>query len=159
MKRVITVTMWFKSCVMVLSLLFTAAAAFADGSMNSALTSGLQKARQSVPASLGPVTVYTAKKVLTMERSNPEATAVAVAGKRILAVGSLEEVKAALGDRQFTVNETFKSKVIMPGLIDQHLHPILGALTLSTEVIATEDWVLPGRTFKAANSSEEYIAR
>ena len=83
--------------------------------MNSALTSGLQKAQQSVPASLGPVTVYTAKKILTMERSNPEATAVAVAGKRILAVGSLEEVKAALGDRQFTVNETFKSKVIHAG--------------------------------------------
>jgi|GEM_PF-1483276 len=39
-----------------------------------------------------------------MERSNPEATAVAVAAKRILAVGSLQEVKAALGERQFTVN-------------------------------------------------------
>ena len=100
-----------------------------------------------------------AKKILTMERSNPEATAVAVAGKQILAVGSFEEVKAALGDRQFTVNDTFKSKVILPGLIDQHLHPILGALTLATEVIATEDWVLPGRTFKAANSREEYIDR
>ncbi|MBM4274166.1 MAG: amidohydrolase [Deltaproteobacteria bacterium] len=104
-------------------------------------------------------TIFTAKKILTMERTNPEATAVAVAGKRILAVGSLDEVKAALADTKFTVNDMFQSKVVLPGLIDQHLHPILGALTLSTEVIATEDWVLPGRTFKAANSSEEYLAR
>ncbi len=66
---------------------------------------------------------------------------------------------ASLGDLKFAVNDTFNSKIVLPGLIDQHLHPILGALTLATEVIATEDWVLPGRTFKAANSSEEYIAR
>ena len=159
MKRGIRVSMWLMSGMAVLSLLFSAATAIADGSMNSALTSGLRGGQESATASVAPVTVYTAKKILTMERSNPEATAVAVAGKRILAVGSFEEVKAALGDRQFTVNDTFKSKVILPGLIDQHLHPILGALTLATEVIATEDWVLPGRTFKAANSAAEYIDR
>ncbi len=141
-----------------LSLVFATTAAMADGSLNSSLTRGLNGGQESGGASPGPVTVYTAKKILTMERSNPEAAAVAVAGKRILAVGSLEDVKAALGDRQFTVNETFNSKVILPGLIDQHLHPILGALTLATEVIATEDWVLPSRTFKAANSPEEYVA-
>ena len=119
-----------------------------------------EAARQfAAPAPPEVVTIYTAKKILTMERSNPEATAVAVAGKRILAVGSLDEVKAGLGTAKFTVNDTFQSKVVLPGLIDQHLHPFLGALTLATEVIATEDWVLPGRTFKAANSSEEYLAR
>lgn len=111
------------------------------------------------PAPPAAVTIYTAKKILTMEPGNPEATAVAVAGKRILAVGSLEEVKAALGDVKFTVNDTFQAKVVLPGLIDQHLHPFLGALTLATEVIATEDWLLPGRTFKAANSADEYRTR
>jgi predicted amidohydrolase YtcJ len=115
--------------------------------------------KQFAPAPVGKITVYTAKKILTMERGNPEATAVAVDGKRIIAVGSLSEVKAALGDRAFIVNDTFGSKIVLPGLIDQHLHPFLGALTLSTEVIATEDWVLPGRTFKAANSPGEYLAR
>jgi predicted amidohydrolase YtcJ len=111
------------------------------------------------PAPPVAVTIYPAKKILTMEAGNPEATAVAVADKRILAVGSFGEVKAALGDLKFHVDDTFQSKVVLPGLIDQHLHPFLGALTLATEVIATEDWVLPGRTFKAANSSEEYLAR
>jgi len=113
----------------------------------------------AAPASPETVTIYTARKILTMERGNSEATAVAVAGKRIVAVGSLDKVKAALGDVKFTVNDTFQSKVVLPGLIDQHLHPFLGALTLATEVIATENWVLPNRTFKAANSSEEYLAR
>jgi hypothetical protein len=159
MKKGISLSMWFISGMAVLSLLFATAAVIADGSLNSALTSGLKGGQKPVTEPFGPVTVYTAKKILTMERSNPEATAVAVAGKRILAVGSYEEVKAALGDRQFDVNDTFKSKVILPGFIDQHLHPFLGALTLATEVIATEDWVLPGRTYKAANSGKEYIGR
>lgn len=106
-----------------------------------------------------PVTIYTAKKIVTMERNNPEAQAVAVAGKRIVSAGTLASVKAALGDQPYTVNETFKDKVVMPGFIEQHMHPFLGALTLSTEVIANEDWQLPRRTFKAATTPKEYRAR
>lgn len=94
-----------------------------------------------------------------MEPGNPEATAVAIVGKRIVAAGSLAEVKAALGDTTFKVNETFSEKVMLPGFIDQHLHPILGALTLSTAVIAPEDWVMPERTFKAATTPEDYPAK
>ncbi len=110
-------------------------------------------------AQVEPVTIYTARKIVTMERGNPEAQAVAVAGKRIVSAGSLASVKAALGDRSYTLDETFKNKVVMPGFIEQHMHPLLAALTLITEVIATEDWELPGKTFKAANSQEEYRAR
>ncbi|MDQ7823692.1 MAG: amidohydrolase [Candidatus Eremiobacteraeota bacterium] len=113
----------------------------------------------SPPRPPDKVIIYPAKHILTMERCNPQATAVAVRGKRILAVGTLEEVKAALGDMPSTVDTTFQSKVLLPGLIDQHLHPLLGALTLSTEVIATEDWELPGRTFKAASGSRDYLSR
>ena len=49
--------------------------------------------------------------------------------------------------------------VLCPGLIDQHLHPLLGATTLMTAVIAVEDWVLPDKTFRAARSPEEYRQR
>ncbi len=106
-----------------------------------------------------PITVYKARNILTMERSNPSATAVAVKGKRILSVGSLEQVRTALGDAPFTLDSTFEDKVILPGFIDQHLHPVLGALTLSTHVIAPEAWVMPGRTFEAALTPEQYIER
>ena len=47
----------------------------------------------------------------------------------------------------------------MPGLIEQHLHPILSALSLTSEVIANDEWELPGRLCKAATSPEEFIAR
>lgn len=106
-----------------------------------------------------PVTIFAAGKIITMEPENPTATAVAVEGGKIVAAGSLDEVKAALGERAFRVDETFAGKILTPGLIDQHLHPVLGALTLAVEVIAPEDWVLPTRTFKSAETPEAFHAR
>lgn len=106
-----------------------------------------------------PVTIYTAKNIITMEKSNPEAQAVAVSGKRIISAGTLASVKAALGNQPYAVDETFKDKVVMPGFIEQHLHPLLSALTLSTTVISMEDWNLPGKTFKAATTPEQYRDR
>lgn len=92
-----------------------------------------------------------------MEPSAPTATAVAVSGNRISAVGSFEDLYRDLRDKPFVVDETFAEAVICPGLIDQHLHPVLGATTLVTEVIATEDWALPGRICSAAHSEREYL--
>ena len=97
--------------------------------------------------------LFPARRIITMEPSLPEATAVAVSGDRIVAVGSFEEL------RDFghaAIDDTFADAVVCPGFIEQHLHPILGATTLVTEVIATEDWALPDRTFPAAHSAQEY---
>jgi hypothetical protein len=44
------------------------------------------------PIAPGDVTVFTAKKIITMDPGWPEATAVAVQGRRILSVGSLDEL-------------------------------------------------------------------
>ena len=106
-----------------------------------------------------PLTIYSASKIVTMEKANPVAQAVAVSGKRIVAAGSLASVKAALGDAPYAIDETFKDKVILPGFIEQHMHPFLGAMILIQEIIANDDWVLPGRTFKAARTPAEYRAR
>ena len=128
----------------------TAGPALADGSLNETLASGIE---------MTPVTIFVARKIVNMERGNPTATAVAVEGDRIVAAGSLDEVKAALGARTFRIDQTFADKVVLPGLIDQHLHPILGALTLAVEVIAPEDWILPDKRYKAAMTQEDYRAR
>jgi hypothetical protein len=125
--------------------------------VNNLLDLGLRTAPRSAVAT-PPAVIYTDARVVTMERSKPSATAVAVAGKRIVAVGSLDAVKQALGQRAYTVDETFKGKVVLPGFIDQHLHPSLGALTLVVEVIAPEDWNLPGRSIQAASGAATLTA-
>ena len=98
--------------------------------------------------------VFPARRVITMDPDIPDATAVAVSDGRVAAVGSLAELRVT-----GRVDDTFADAVVCPGLIDQHLHPVLGASTLVTEVIAIEDWSLPGRICPAAHSAEQYRRR
>ncbi len=110
-------------------------------------------------AQLPAVTIYTAKEIVTLDPSKPTASAVAVQGDRILAVGTLDEMEAAVGSQPYTVNRSFSDQIIVPGLIAQHDHPFLTALTMMSEIIAIEDWVLPTGTVPAAKNQDEYRAR
>jgi predicted amidohydrolase YtcJ len=118
---------------------------------HSATSKGRKRDNRTMPAAA--TTVFRARRVITMEPNSREATAVAVSGQTIVAAGSFEDLRN-LGDA--VVDETFADSVVCPGFIDQHLHPILGATTLATEVIAPEEWALPGRVFPAVQSEREY---
>jgi predicted amidohydrolase YtcJ len=63
----------------------------------------------------GPITIFVARNIVTMNPSNPEATHVAVRDGRILGAGTLEEVA---GWDDYTLDETFADKVLTPGLIE-----------------------------------------
>jgi predicted amidohydrolase YtcJ len=68
-------------------------------------------------------------------------------------------LEAAAGNQPYVVDETFANHVIVPGLIAQHDHPLLSALTMMSEIIAIEDWVLPTGTIPAAKNQAEYRRR
>jgi len=110
-------------------------------------------------AALPEVVIYAAREVVTLDSDRPTAEAVAVIGDRILAVGSLDELKAAAREQPYRVDETFADQVIVPGFIAQHDHPLLAALTMTSEIISIEDWVLPDGTRKAAKDRAEYLKR
>jgi predicted amidohydrolase YtcJ len=82
---------------------------------------------RTVTAQEGPsaITVFTAKKIVTMDPTRPTATAVAVRDGMILGVGSVQDLAPWLKDKQYTLDAQFKDKVLMPGLIDPHMHPML----------------------------------
>jgi predicted amidohydrolase YtcJ len=103
--------------------------------------------------------MYTAKSVVTMDKNMPLAEAVIVENGRILAVGKKAQLIKSLGDKSYFIDDQFANKTIMPGFIEQHLHPLLGALTLSMAVIAPEAWELPDRTWPAANGRDDYLAK
>ncbi|MCP4396302.1 MAG: amidohydrolase, partial [bacterium] len=107
--------------------------------------------------SLPKVTIYTAKKIITMDPNNSEANAVAVVGDRILAAGSLKKLEQAVEGQPYTVDKTFANKIIVPGFIAQHVHPFLAAATLTSEIISIEDWVINSETFKAVHDRDAYI--
>lgn len=90
-----------------------------------------------------------------MDPAQPRASAILVDGDWIIAVGVFEDLDSG----QYEVDDTFADAVVCAGFIDQHLHPVLGAATLVTEVIATEDWALPGKLCPAAQSQDDYRQR
>ncbi|NRB73809.1 MAG: amidohydrolase [Verrucomicrobiales bacterium] len=131
---------------------------FAFSTIAGAQTSSLQDLSGAVNSAPEAV-IFTAKEIVTLDPAKPTAEAVAVVGERILATGTVAELKAAAGDQPFRVDDTFKDHVIIPGLIGQHDHPVLTALTMVTQIIAIEDWTLPSGVVTAANNREEYIQR
>ncbi|MGQ7243127.1 amidohydrolase [Salinicola sp. V024] len=69
--------------------------------------------------------IFSARRILTMNPSQPEATHIAVRDGRILGVGSLETL-TDLGD--FELDERFADKVILPGFVEGHSHALEGVL-------------------------------
>ncbi len=108
---------------------------------------------------LPEIKIYTAKEIVTLDPAKPTAQAVAVVGDRILATGTLAELKTAAGDQKYSIDNTFADKVIVPGFVAQHDHPVLTALTMASEVLSIEDWVLPAGTIPAVKDKEDFFKR
>ena len=71
------------------------------------------------------ITIYSAKKIYTMNRSQPVATHIAVKDGRILGVGTLEDL---VGWGAHQIDKSFQDKILMPGLIEAHSHAVEGIL-------------------------------
>jgi len=136
--------------------------------MGAALTMLAAVARAEEPSlqdiagameALPQIVIYPAKEVVTLDPAKPTVQAVAVVGDRILATGSLDELQQRAHEQPYRVDNTFADQVIVPGFIAQHDHPLLAALTMTSVIIAIEDWVLPQGTSKAAKSHQEYLER
>ena len=71
------------------------------------------------------ITLYRARKIITMDHNCPQATHVAVRGGRVLAVGGAD---CAEGWGGVTADDRFADKVLMPGLIEAHAHVSAGGI-------------------------------
>lgn len=104
-----------------------------------AATPSLQDVAGVVAVDASPTTIYVAREFLTMNPQQPTAEAVAVRDGRFLAVGTRAAVTAAAGAGA-RLDQTFADKVVVAGFVEQHVHPVLAALTMNHEVISIEDW-------------------
>jgi hypothetical protein len=117
-----------------LAVLFCSAASTLMGQ-----TMSLQDMSGPLPESSGSPTIYVAKEFLTMDATKPRAGAVAVQDGKFVALGSLDDVRRAVG-ADAAVDRTFDGKVVTAGFVEQHVHPVLAALTMAARVISIEDW-------------------
>ena len=68
-------------------------------------------------------TIYSARKIITMNPARPVVTHVAVRDDRIVGAGSLEELT---GFGAYTLDDQFENKILMPGLVEGHSHAVEG---------------------------------
>ncbi len=99
-------------------------------------------------------TVFSAKKIVTMNPQKPEASHVAIREGRILAVGSLEEI-ATWGD--YELDERFADKVLFPGLVEGHAHTMEGTLWRYVYCGYFDRMDPNGKTWKGNKSIEDVL--
>ena len=104
------------------------------------------------------ITVFVAKKIITMTEAQPEATAVAVRDGIILEVGSLDSLKPWLEHDEYEIVEDYTEQVLMPGLIDPHLHPIMAAVLLPMKFITALSGSFPGRLYLQQPQEKRILA-
>ena len=107
------------------------------------------------------ITVFIARKIITMDPGWPTATVVAVRDGRILSVGrTLADLKPLLDRFPYRLDETFKDKILLPGFIDPHQHILAASLTSSLPNVAFYDTPTPtGKNQPGAKSKAEVLER
>ena len=108
---------------------------------------------------MSKITVCTAKRVHTMSDSAPEASAVAVRDGIILEAGTLESLKPWFDTHPHEIDTRFADKILMPGFIDPHLHPFIGAVLLPSRFITAFEWNFPGKNVPATRGHDAYLAK
>lgn len=108
------------------------------------------------------VRVYTGGTIMTVDPGFSKPEAIAIQGDRILAIGSLEDVKQQAGEQADLID--LQGRTIMPGLIDPHTHILIGALMdqamdyVGTGRFSTTAEVLDHiRTLDAERPQEDWI--
>ena len=103
------------------------------------------------------VTIFSAKNIVTVDANTPTAEAVAVKDGKIIGLGSKESMVAQYSGS--TLDETFADQVIVPGLIDPHIHMILGAMMYSQHFAPPWDLQSPTGDVKGSPDRESFLAR
>jgi predicted amidohydrolase YtcJ len=106
-------------------------------------------------ASSGPITIYEAKKIVTLYNVVPEATHVAVRDGRVLGAGKLDDLT---GWGEYTLDDTFKDLTIVPGLIEAHNHVFEGVAAFLPYVGYFDRPAIDGSTLKGITNFDDMIA-
>jgi len=100
--------------------------------------------------------VYAARRILTMNPQQPQATHVAVRDGRVLAVGDLARMRA-WGD--FDLDERFADAVVLPGFVEGHCHLKEGGMWVWPYLGWFERRGPDGRRWPGVRSMEEAQTR
>ncbi len=106
-----------------------------------------------------PTTVFYNGTIITLDPALPQGEAMAVAGDKILAVGTREDINSLAGPGAKAVD--LAGRVIVPGFNDSHMHLLNWGLGLSgvdlTKARSVPELVRLGREFLAEHPEREWL--
>ena len=109
------------------------------------------------PQEASDVVIYRAIEILTLNDDAPSAQAVAVQGVEIVGVGSMADMRAQF--KGAAHDDSFKDQVLVPGLIDPHVHMILGAMMYAKPFAPPWDVQSPKGVVKGLPDRASFFAR
>jgi len=104
------------------------------------------------------ITIYPAHKILTVDQAMTEAEAVAVSENgKIIAIDTFYNLKDRFQNAE--INNYFRNKVIIPGLIDPHVHMTLGAMMYGLDFIPPWEMETPSGIVKGISNKHDLLKR
>lgn len=101
--------------------------------------------------------IYAGADILTMAGNDVRPEAVVVRDGRIAGVGAFEVLVAANPDA--IVDNTFAGKTLLPGLIDPHMHVLLGAMMYGQAFAPPWPMAMPGGAMAGYQGRDAFLAR
>lgn len=99
--------------------------------------------------------IYPVRELVTLSAAHGDA--VYVQGARIAGIGTRAELIRA--HPRAAIDNRYSDKIMVPGLIEHHVHPFLAAIMMASEVIAIEDWDLPDGVKAGARTRALYLQK
>ena len=97
------------------------------------------------------------KQLITLDASNVNSNAVMVRGDRIHVVGMKDDLMMAYPDA--ALDYSHANDVMVPGFIEHHIHPLLAAITMNSEILAIDDWIVPNKQSIGVRDRAGYFKR
>jgi predicted amidohydrolase YtcJ len=101
--------------------------------------------------------IVIAKEVVTLDDKYPNADAIYIKEDRIHSVGKKEDLIGKYPD--IFIDFSYEENIIVPGFIEHHIHPLLAAITMNSEVIAIEDWNISSKKTIGVRNRDDYLSR
>ena len=101
--------------------------------------------------------ILIAKELVTLDDVYQDANAVYIKGNKFHSVGSKEDLIKKFPN--IRVDHSYKDSVIVPGFIEHHVHPLLAAITMNSEIVAIDDWSVPHKKSDGVRNRKDYLER
>ena len=101
--------------------------------------------------------IVIAKELITLDDRYQSADAFYIKGDKIHEVGKKKELIKKFPD--IPIDHSNKDKTIVPGFIEHHIHPLLAAITMNSEVVAIDDWNIAAKKTYGVRNRNDYLKR